>query len=121
MSVRSWDDALHDSSSCARFSSLLVHVDVSLMEDIHISQFTAAATDVREVGPVFSSAVIVVDFFIENLGCITSTDRDLSPRVLGSHENARRRTARSLSWGERNNVNSYCAIVEWQLDNSILD
>ena len=48
-----WNDALHDSSGCACFCSLLVHVDVGQMEDVHHPQFTAAAGDVREFGLVF--------------------------------------------------------------------
>lgn len=74
-SVRSWDDALHDSNGCARFSSLLMHVDVGLTEDIRNPPFNSAVAGVREVGLVFSSAVTVVDFFIETLGCVTSTER----------------------------------------------
>ena len=48
-----WNFAYHDSSGCARFGSLLVHVDVGLMENIHHPQFTAAAGYVREFGLVF--------------------------------------------------------------------
>ena len=42
-----------NSSGCARFGSLLVHVDVRLVEDVEYPQIVAAAGDATEIGSGF--------------------------------------------------------------------